>query len=421
MADKHVFAKPFHFLKPMTETQQHRHNKAAIAIATIACALLLGGCGGGGSSRDISPSNPAPVKPVVKAFGDSLMDSGTFGFKVTMQNSDKLKPFEVFPEKVASSLGASTPCPYFNFAVTGYVPNPACANFAVAGGRINTRGDTNGTFDTSNPLSILNQIAIGSNFLAATDIVIVDGGANDIADLAGAYLGAITPDGLANFTNKLSTVLPASTVAALVTNAPTTTTLNAAALAYVQGLAQLMAQSINDKIVARGVRKVVVINAVDITTTPLFGGIMAALGAAPGSAQRAAVQTSVQTWTSLFNTALAKGLPSSNVLVVDLNSQFTLFLAQPAQYGLTNTTTPACPKVAGGLDNAGLASLSQPPTVLACNTANLSSHIPVGETSLNWWQTYAFSDDFHPTPALHALIGTYILQQLVRVGWITAN
>ncbi len=413
--------------------QQHEHIRALTAITTAVCVLLLTACGGGGSggsggsssstsSRDTSPATPTvTIKPVVKVFGDSLMDSGTFGFKVTIQNSDKSSPFELFPEKIASSLGATTPCPYFNFAVSKYVANPACNNFAVSGGRINTRGDTVAVIDTANPVSILNQISIASNAMLATDIVVVDGGANDIADLAGAYVSAVTPDGLASFTNKLSTVLPASTVAALVTSTATTTTLNAAASAYAQGLAQLMAQAINDKIVARGVRKVVVVNAVDITTTPLFGGIMATLGATPGSAQRAAVQASVQTWTNLFNTTLAKSLPSSSVLVVDLNTQFTQFLAQPAQYGLTNTTTPACPKVAGGLDNAGLASLTQIATVLACNTSNMSSHIPVGETSPTWWQTYAFSDDFHPTPALHALIGTFILQQLVKAGWIAAN
>ncbi|MES2951933.1 MAG: SGNH/GDSL hydrolase family protein, partial [Pseudomonadota bacterium] len=265
----------------------HRRNSIAMrSITTAACALLLSACGGGGGSHDTAPSTPPPAlipaKPVVKVFGDSLMDSGTFGFKVTIQNSDKSRPFEILPEKVASGLGASTPCPYFNYAVTGYMPNPVCTNYAVSGGRINTRGDSNAAIDTSNPLSILNQIAAGSIFLVASDVVIVDGGANDIADLAGGYIGATTPDGLKAFTNKLSTLLPAATVATLVTSTPTATTLHAASSAYAQALAQLMAQSINDKILARGVRKVVVINAVDITTTPLFGGIMSALGATPG-------------------------------------------------------------------------------------------------------------------------------------------
>ena len=398
---------------------QRRRTSALHTISAAVCALLLSACGGGGS-RDNPPSATAPpAKPVVKVFGDSLMDSGTFGFKVTVQNSDKAKPFEIFPEKIASGLGTSTLCPYFNFAVTGYASNPVCTNYAVGGGRINTRGDTKGTVDTATPLSIINQMSAGSPLLAASDIVIVDGGANDMADLVAAYIGVFTPDGLTAFTNKLSTVLPAATVAALITSTPTTTTLNAASLAYAQGLAQMMAQTINDKILARGVRKVVVINVVDITATPIFGGVMSALGAAPGSAQRNAVQTSVQTWTNAYNATLSRALTSNSVLVVDLNSQFTQFVKQPAQYGLTNTTTPACPKVDGGLDAFGLASLSQLATVLACNTSNLSSHIPVGETSANWWQSYAFADDLHPTPALHSLIGTYILQQLVRVGWIT--
>lgn len=393
------------------------------AATAVVCTLLLGACGGGGPHDNPrnDPQTPPP-KPVLKIFGDSLMDSGTFGFKVTVQNSDKSKPFEIFPEKIASSLGASTPCPYFNFGVTSYVINPVCSNYAVGGGRVNTRGDTKAVIDTANPLSIPNQLSAGSALLLPTDIVIIDGGANDMADLIGAYLTANTPDGLAAFTNKLSTVLPAATVSALVTATPTPVTMNAAASAYAQALGQGMGQTIIDKVLARGVRKVVVVNAVDISTTPIFGGVMAAAGAAPGSPQRAAVQASIQAWTNAYNTALASRLtPSSSVLVVDLNSQFTQFVSQPLQYGLTNTTTPACPKVDGGLDAYGLASLSQIPTVLACNTTNLQGRIPVGETSPNWWQSYAFADDLHPTPALHALIGTYILQQMLRVGWIVVN
>lgn len=394
--------------------------KKLLKISAVAFAVLLGACGGG--SNDTPRNDPSPPpKPVLKVFGDSLMDSGTFGFKVTVQNADKSKPFEVFPEKVASALGANTPCPHFNFALTKFVNNPSCTNYAVGGGRVNTRGDTKAAIDTTTPLSILNQMSVGSPSLAASDIVIIDGGANDMADLVGAYLAVPTSDGLESFTNKLSTVLPAATVAALVTPAPTATTLNTAALAYAQGLAQLMVQTINEKILARGVRKVVVINVVDISATPIFGGVMAAAGAAPGSAQRNAVQAAIQTWTNAYNLALARGLASNNVLVVDLNSQLTQILTQPAKYGLTNTTTPACPKVAGGLDAYGLASLSQLPTVLACNSSNLSANVPVGETSPNWWQSYAFADDLHPTPALHSLIGTFLLQQMVGVGWIVAN
>jgi phospholipase/lecithinase/hemolysin len=75
--------------------------------------------------------------------------------------------------------------------------------------------------------------------------------------------------------------------------------------------------------------------------------------------------------------------------------------------------------VANGLDTVtGQSSLSLPATVAACNSASMSASIPVGETSANWWKSYAFSDNFHPTPALHQLIGQAINLQLAKAGWL---
>jgi phospholipase/lecithinase/hemolysin len=48
----------------------------------------------------------------------------------------------------------------------------------------------------------------------------------------------------------------------------------------------------------------------------------------------------------------------------------------------------------------------------------MSANIPVGETSANWWKSYAFSDNFHPTPALHQLIGQAINVQVAKAGWL---
>ena len=42
----------------------------------------------------------------------------------------------------------------------------------------------------------------------------------------------------------------------------------------------------------------------------------------------------------------------------------------------------------------------------------------MGETAADWWQHYAYSDNFHPTPALHKLIGQAINLQLAKAGWL---
>jgi hypothetical protein len=48
----------------------------------------------------------------------------------------------------------------------------------------------------------------------------------------------------------------------------------------------------------------------------------------------------------------------------------------------------------------------------------MSSHIPVGETSANWWQSYAYSDYLHLSPALNKLVAQSINLQLVKAGWL---
>ena len=44
--------------------------------------------------------------------------------------------------------------------------------------------------------------------------------------------------------------------------------------------------------------------------------------------------------------------------------------------------------------------------------AALSAAPPTGVTDPNWWQTYLFSDSFHPTPYGHQLLGQLISRSL---------
>jgi outer membrane lipase/esterase len=217
----------------------------------------------------------------------------------------------------------------------------------------------------------------------------------------------------------LSTLLPSATVNAIVTASPTSTTLANAGGAYAQALADSLYASVNTNVIAKGVKKVLVVNATDITVTPRFQIILAGITASSGAATAAAVQGAVQAWTQAFNAKLASNFAGTGVQVYDLYTQGRLIFNNPAQFGLTNKTTPACPTVAGGVDTqTGLPDLSTAATVGVCNSSYMSAHIPAGETSANWWMSYGFSDEFHPTPYLHQLIGQSISVQLAQAGWL---
>ena len=384
------------------------------AAVAAGCVVVLAGCGG---ASDGANTTPKTIAPAAKIFGDSIMDSGTFGYKFTIQSADAANPFLIFPEVVAANFGAPKLCPFFNFNGTTFVPNASCTSFAVGGGRINNLTNASSP-GNANPFSITYQMAVGSATLATTDLVIVDGGGNDLADLTGAYLGATTPAGVGTYMGLLGTLLPPATVSAII-GTPTATSMGTAAGAYAQALGTTLAGAVKTSILAKGVTKVVVINAPDITATPRFLAVLSGVAAAAGTAQRDAVQGAARAWTAAFNASLAAGLVGTGVQVFDLYNEGAKISATPAQFALTNVTTPACPKVAGGLDSVtGQASLSQPATVVACNSASMSANIPVGETSANWWKAYAYSDNFHPTPALHRLIGQGINLQLARAGWL---
>lgn len=385
------------------------------AAVAASCAVVLAGCGG---ASDGSNTTPKTIAPSVKVFGDSIMDSGTFGYKFTIQSADPAKPFLIFPEVVAANFGAPALCAFFNFNGTTFVPKTSCTNFAVAGGRVNNLTNASAP-SASVPWSIPYQMAAGSASLTASDVVIVDGGGNDLADLTGAYLGATTAAGVGAYMTLLGTFLPPATVGALIGAAPTPTSMGNAGGAYAQAIGKALGASVKTYVVSKGVSKIIVVNATDITTTPRFAAVLGGIAAAAGTAQRDAVQAAVRGWTQALNAALAQELAGTNVQIFDLYAEGAKITATPAQFGLTNITTPACPKVAGGLDpTTGQASLSSPPTVAACNSASMSANIPVGETSANWWKSYAFSDNFHPTPALHQLIGQAINLQVAKAGWL---
>ena len=387
---------------------------APLASAVLA-SLLLAACGGGGAD-----TTPAVAITSVKVMGDSLADSGTFGIKFTVQATtasgiDLTTP-RVYPELIARSYGLPALCNVYTFTGTTFIANPTqtgCTNSAIGGGRINNYSAP--ASPQSIPLQLANASAAGN--YAAGDLLIIDGGGNDAADLVGAFLKAPT-DSAASYAALLGTVLPPATVgAALAQGQPGLASIGAT---YLSALADTFFNAIKTSALDKGAQRVVVLNMPGITNTPRFqmvlDGISAAYGGgATGATARAQSEGLFKNWIVAFNTELAaKFAGNPNVVVVDFYTAFNDQISMPAQFSLQNVKTPACPITGTGSD--GLPTYTFP----TCTDAALSAMTPpTGATGgADWWKTYAFSDGFHPTPYGHQLLAQLISRSLLQAGWL---
>lgn len=372
-------------------------------VAVAVSAAVLAACGGGGAD-----TTPATAVTAVKVMGDSLADSGTFGLKFTVQGTAPTGAGStaIWPERVAASYGR-TLCPHYVSAGGSFSAKADCTNYAVGGGRIN-----NFTAPTS-PVSILQQLKdAGAAGYAAGDLVLIDGGGNDAADLIGAYLGA-SRDGGKAYAALLGTVLDAATVNSLLAGGATG--MAQAGGAYMQALATQFAATIKAQTLDKGATRVAVLNMPGVTLTPKFRMVLASISAANGAAAATQAQTLFDGWVQAFNAKLAAALAGDGRLtVVDFYASFKDQAEHPAQYAYTNVTTPACP--ATGVGSDGLPTYSFP----TCTAAALSAMTPpAGATGgADWWKSYGFADSFHPTPFGHQLMGQLVSRSLSQAGWL---
>jgi outer membrane lipase/esterase len=132
---------------------------------------------------------------------------------------------------------------------------------------------------------------------------------------------------------------------------------------------------------------VVLNNLPDIASVPL--------GQAAAPSSRELIKAAVDA----FNSQLKAGVASEpKVLYVDLFAVSHDQVQNPAIYGLTNVTTPACgPNALGTSSSLGC--------TLKTTIAGDVSH-------------YMFADDLHPTPFEHSLIARYVLEQMMVKGWL---
>ena len=367
------------------------------ALASLAAAVLVTACGGAFSSKD-------DFDRVIVA-GDSLADAGTFGLKFTVQNSAApAAGFPVWPEIVGEEYDVRDQCNYYTYNGTTFVQNSTagCTNYAIGGARIVNPAASGGN---GSPLSIPTQLAAAAaeeGPYNSSDLVLVDGGRNDAADLVSAYLGATDAAGQAAYRDFLLQQIPAATLDPIL--AQPGGNAQAAGL-YMRTLADTFYTAIQVNVLQRGATHVVVLNIPDITLTPRFRQVLAQVAQASGDAAAAQLQAAIRQWIGAFNVRLAERIGSDRrVALVDFYADFTDEVQNPARYGLTNVTVSAC-------EAAGILAIQ------ACSSAALDADPPAGLRA-GWWQTWAFSDNFHPTPLGHRLLADSVFRAMARAGWL---
>jgi len=395
-----------------------RHFRLAAAATAVA---ILAACGGGGAD----PTSQRASITSIKVMGDSLSDVGVFkgiptnGRIFSVQDSAS-EPNTDWTERIAALLGVPQLCNFFKFTGAAAAPFslvPGCTSYAIGGGRINNFNPQTGA--GASPFSITYQLQVASSAgnYKSTDLLLIDGGGNDAADLVGAYLNA-AKDGGASYAAMTGTLIPAGTLAPMLASGQAG--LAQVGGAYMVALADKFYGSIKTNALDKGAERILVLNTPGITNTPRFqmvlGGIAAAYGGgATGAGARAQSEALFKSWVEAFNSRLATLVANDKrVVLVDFYTAFNDQIANPAQYGLTNVTTPACPITGMGSDGLPLYNFQ------TCTAAALSAMTPpAGATGgSNWWQTYAFSDGFHPTPLGYQLMSQLVAKSLATAGWL---
>ena len=346
------------------------------SLLTIA---LLSGCGGGGSGDQA----PKIQFSSVVSFGDSLSDVGTYsvgavkalgGVKYTINSPESKNWIEL----LAAQLRQKTPCA----AQTGLDGDPAqgfsvpvinhagCTAYAQGGARVtNPIGQGNKlTGGSSTTLGLLtvpvaaqiqNHLTASGGAFKGDEIIFVAAGSNDVA----VQLAALGAGGN-----------PATSVTAM-------------------GIAGAeLASHVNNLILGKGAKYVVVMNLPDLSNTP-----QSTINEMVAPGTKALINAMV----AAFNAQLRQDLANTaNIAYIDAYEFSRDLVSNPVQYGLINVTSPAC-DLSPARNFLGSA--------LGCTPANLVPGIV---------DRYAFADTVHPTPYAHQLLARSVALEMIRKGWL---
>lgn len=319
-----------------------RHLACAVALALASSAAFAQ------SAPTVQASAHAGLFDSMVVFGDSLTDNGNLSLVAQLPLTMRFttNPGQTGIEDVAD---------YFGVPMTPSLAGGTDFAFGGAGVVNNSPGTPAGVPTLPTQLGMYLQATGGK--ADPTALYAVWGGANDVFyNVALAQLGQLTP---------------AQVQANLQTAAVTE-------LGMVQSLGKA------------GARYVMVFNLPNIGLTP------SALASGPeGAAQLTGLSL-------LYNNTLNSGLASAGVNIIPVNTYAILneIVADPARYGFTNVTQPAC---TGG-DGSSF-------ECLPAGTPGATVTYQPGTEN-----TYLFADGVHPTTAAHAMLAQYAESIIIAPG-----
>lgn len=385
-------------------------------LAALAAAALVA-CGGsdpvpGSGSPSGAPTTKGSFTAVV-SFGDSLSDIGAYAPATSLTGNGAPPYFggkfttnsatgTVWVENLAASLGLAVTPAEVGFAGQS-VKCPAaavsaalagtCTGYGQGGSRVtdpNGIGKSGGALTVPVKTQIANHLARFGSF-KSSDLIVVFGGNND----AFVQFG--------NFTTAAAKIQADAAAGKLTADAANLALFQAqtAAQEEMKKAALELAGYVKSEILAKGGTYVAVWNLPDSTLTPF------------GSTLPASVKPVLTGLVDLFNLWLTEGLTGQPVRIVDANSLFKDSYNNPAKYGMTNVSVPAC-------DAAKIQAITRGAVTdgssLFCNATPGAPYNGLRDgADINTWQ---FADAVHPTTGGHKLIAAEAVKIFKSFGWL---
>jgi len=330
----------------------------------------------------------------VVVFGDSLSDNGNISLATAPSLQPPLRfttnPGTVGIENVAGKLGFTLQPSLlggtdFAWGGAGVLTNSPGTPAAVptltaqvgaylAGGTV----DDHALYSIWGGANDIFYAATSAGAAAVAQQLIAQNVAAQIAQLQGAGLPQTQIDALIP---QITQAVTAAVVQQVQASAGVTSLMTAEQAQAAVGAAAQQEVKLIGQLQAAGVKNILVFNLPNIGTTP------------SATAQGPAGAAALTGLSLIFNGQLNAGLAQmqTGIIPVDAYGLLSEAITNPSAYGFSNATDPACgvgsTSVVCGPQGSGL------PFTYASGTD----------------QTYLFADGVHPTTALHAMLGAYVM------------